>query len=104
MSQNQTGTDLIKLLRQLSSEAGKFFLPDIGREEAIADSLLDVYRFDDLSDCAKTYVKKAGSPVLMFSFAMEVPSIIQKAVSERESREKFRSIVEKTKERMDQRK
>ena len=104
MSQNQTGADLIKLLRQLSSETGKFFLPDIGREEAIADSLIDAYRFDALSDCANKYVKKAGSPILMFSFAMEVPSIIQKAISERESREKFRSIVEKTKERMDQRK
>ena len=104
MSQNQTGTDLIKLLRQLSSETGKFFLPDIGREEAIAESLIDAYRFDDLSECANKYVKKAGSPILMFSFAMEVPSIIQKAISERESREKFRSIVEKTKERMDQRK
>ncbi len=92
------------MLRQLSSEAGKFFLPDIGREEAVADSLMDAYRYDDLSDCASTYVKKAGSPILMFSFAMEVPSIIQKAISERESREKFRSIVEKTKERMDQRK
>jgi hypothetical protein len=104
MSQNQTGADLIKLLRQLSSETGKFFLPDIGREESIADSLLDAYRFDDLSQCASAYIKKAGSPILMFSFAMEVPSIIQKAVTERESREKFRSIVEKTKERMDQRK
>ena len=104
MSQKPTGADLIKLLRQLSSEKGKFFLPDIGREEAIADSLLDAYRYDDLSDCASTYVKKAGSPILMFSFAMEVPSIMQKAISERESREKFRSIVEKTKERMDQRK
>jgi len=96
--------DLIKLLRQLSSEKGKFFLPDIGREEAVADSLLDAYRYDDLEDCAHKYVSKANSPILMFSFAMEVPSIIQKAISERESREKFRSIVEKTKERMDQRK
>jgi hypothetical protein len=104
MSQNQTGADLIKLLRKLSSETGKFFLPDLGREEAIADSLMDAYRYDDLEACANEYIKKCGSPVLVFSFAMEVPSIIQKAVTERESREKFRSIVEKTKERMDQRK
>lgn len=104
MSQSQTGVDLIKLLRQLSSEKGKFFLPDIGREEAVADSLLDAYRYDDLADCAHKYISKAGSPILMFSFAMEVPSIIQKAVSERESREKFRLIVENTKKRMDQRK
>jgi hypothetical protein len=48
-------------------------------------------------------MKKCCSPVLVFSFAMEVPSIVQKAITERESREKFRSIVEKTKERMDQR-
>ena len=104
MSQNQTGADLIKLLRQLSSEAGKFFLPDLGREEAVADSLIDAYRYDDLTACANAYIKKCGSPILVFSFAMEVPSIIQKAITERESREKFRSIVEKTKERMDQRK
>ena len=104
MSQNQTGADLIKLLRQLSSETGKFFLPDLGREEAVAESLIDAYRYDDLTACANEYIKKCGSPVLVFSFAMEVPSIIQKAITERESREKFRSIVEKTKERMDQRK
>jgi hypothetical protein len=104
MSQNQTGADLIKLLRQLSSETGKFFLPDLGREEAVAESLIDAYRYDDLTACANEYIKKCGSPVLVFSFAMEVPSIIQKAITERESREKFRSIVQKTKERMDQRK
>jgi hypothetical protein len=88
----------------LSAEANKFFLPDIGREEAVADSLLDAYRYDDLAECANAYIKKYASPILVFSFAMEVPSIIQKAISERESREKFLSIVEKTKERMDQRK
>jgi len=104
MSQSQTGADLIKLLRQLSSETGKFFLPDLGREEAVADSLMDAYRYDDLAACANEYMKKCCSPVLVFSFAMEVPSIIQKAITERESREKFRSIVKKTKERMDQRK
>jgi|TARA_B100000809_G_C15093278_1_gene514030 hypothetical protein len=104
MSQNQTGADLIKLLRQLSSETGKFFLPDLGREEAVAESLIDAYRYDDLTACANEYIKKCGSPVLVFSFAMEVPSIMQKAITERESREKFRSIVQKTKERMDQRK
>jgi hypothetical protein len=103
MSQNQTGADLIKLLRQLSSETGKFFLPDLGREEAVAESLIDAYRYDDLAACANEYMKKCCSPVLVFSFAMEVPSIVQKAITERESREKFRSIVEKTKERLDQR-
>jgi hypothetical protein len=104
MSKNQTGSELILLLRKLSSENNKFFLPDIGREEAVADSLIDAYEYEDLVVVAKQYVKRTKGPVMAFSFAMDVPSMIGRAVSERESREKFLSIVKKTQERMDRRK
>jgi len=104
MSQSQTGADLILLLKKLSSEESKFFLPDIGREEAVANSLIDAYGYEDVATTAEAYVKKASSPIMVFSFAMDAPSIIGKAVAERKSRERFLEIVEQTRERMDKRK
>jgi len=91
-------------LRELSSKDSKFFLPDIGREEPVADSLVETYEYEDLIVMAGQYVSKTTGPIMVFNFAMEVPTMISKTVSERESKEKFLSIVEKTKERMDRRK
>jgi hypothetical protein len=97
----KTGQDLIRYFKSCCEKQNKLLIPDSPRQEAVADSLANFYKTDNLELGIDRFVKSKPGPFLIFDFAIESRSFIEKAEFDKKSSDKFKSIVEETKKRME---
>ncbi len=96
-----TGTELIEHFKNYCAKQNKLFIPDSPRQEAVADSLVSFYKNDNLRLGLESFVRSRPGPFLVFDFAIESRSFVDKAQLDKKSTDKFKSIVEETKKRME---
>ena len=96
-----TGEDVIVAFTTYCSEYSRLFIPDLPRQDAVADSLAKHYNSDDLLEAIKYFVKNDKGPYLIFEFALKSKDIIEKSKFERESGEKFKEIVAQTRKKLE---
>lgn len=102
MSNNLTGPSLIQLFKDYSESTHKLFIPDPPREDAVADSLCKHYDGELLERAIKWYVDNNPGPFLVFDFAIESRSLVEKVRFEKQSVDRFKDIVQETRKRMEQ--
>ena len=96
-----TGTELIEYFKSFCAKQNKLFIPDSPRQEAVADSLVSFYKTDNLRLGVESFIKSRPGPFLVFDFAIESRAFVEKAEFDKKSGDKFKSIVEETKKRME---
>jgi hypothetical protein len=101
MPKSLTGQELIQLFIDYSESINKLFIPDPPRQEMIADSLCKHYESDLLSRAVKWYIDNNAGPFLVFDFAIESRSLVEKIRFEKLSVDRFKDIVEETRKRME---
>ena len=95
-----TGAELIKFFKESCDKSNKLFIPDSPRQEQVADALAGFYKKDDLFGAVSVYVKAKTGPFLIFDFAVESRSYVERVKFENKSVDKFKNIVEETRKRM----
>lgn len=96
-----TGEDVIVAFTTYCAEYSRLFIPDVPRQDAVADSLAKHYNSDDLLEAIRYFVKNDKGPYLIFEFALKSKDIIEKSKFERESGEKFKEIVAQTRKKLE---
>lgn len=94
---NLTGQEVVKYFKESCEKNSKLFIPDMPREEAVAESLGKYYNSEDLMKAIDWYTSSNKGPFLVFDFAVQSRDIIEKAKYEHEAVDRFRKIVEETK-------
>lgn len=102
MSKNLTGLELIQLFKDYSESTHKLFIPDPPRQEMIADSLCKHYDSELLQKAVKWYIDINIGPFLIFDFAVESRSLVEKVRFEKISTDRFKDIVNETRKRMEE--
>jgi hypothetical protein len=97
----QTGLDLEKHFKKCCAKYNKLFIPDNPRQEDVSRALLEYYDHDFLAAAISLYVKSNPGPFIIFDFAMQSRTYVDKVKFNRESLTKFKDIVEQTKKRME---
>lgn len=101
MSKNLTGTSLIQLFKDCCEKSHKLFIPDSPRQDEIAESLVKHYDSDLLRRGIEWHINNNPGPFLVFDFAIESRSVVEKVKYENESKSRFQDIVEETRKRME---
>lgn len=101
MSKTLTGASLIQLFSDYCEKSHKLFIPDKPRQEEIAESLVRHYDHDLLEKGVQWYINNNAGPFLLFEFAVESRSVIEKVKYESASKVRFQDIVEETRKRME---
>lgn len=96
-----TGNDVIVAFQTYCTEYDKLFIPDMPRQEAIAESLAKHYNSDDLLEAIKFFVKNDKGPHLIFEFALKSKDIVDRNKFNRESGAKFKEIVAQTRKKIE---
>lgn len=96
-----TGQELINYFKSYCEKSNKLFIPDSPRQESVADSLVSFYKTDNLRLGVESFIKSRPGPFLIFDFAIESRTFVEKAEFDKKSNDKFKSIVEETKKRME---
>ena len=95
-----TGAELIKFFKESCDKSNKLFIPDSPRQEAVADAITDLYKKQELFDAIQLFIKSNNGPFLIFDFAVESRSYVERVKFENKSVDKFKNIVEETRKRM----
>lgn len=95
-----TGVDVIAAFKHYCEQYNQLYVPDVPREDAVADSLAKHYDSDDLLDAIREYIKKGDGPFLIFDFALKSRTFIENAKFEKDSINKFKSLVEETRKKI----
>lgn len=96
-----TGQELIDFFKSCCEKHGKLFIPDSPRQESVADALSKFYKTDNLSTGIEYFIKNRTGPFLIFDFAIESRNFVDKAEFDKKSSDKFKSIVQETKKRLE---
>jgi len=96
-----TGQELIDFFKSCCEKHSKLFIPDSPRQEAVADALSKFYKTDNLSTGIEYFIKNRTGPFLIFDFAIESRNFVDKAEFDKKSSDKFKSIVQETKKRLE---
>lgn len=96
-----TGQELIQCFKNCCEKYNKLFIPDSPRQDSVADSLANFYKTDDLEIAIDNFIKSRVGPFLIFDFAIESRTFVQKAQFDKQSGDKFKAIVEETRKRME---
>ena len=96
-----TGQDLIKYFKECCEKQHKLFVPDSPRQDSVADSLASFYKEENLKLGIENFINNKTGPFLIFDFAIESRSFVEKAEFDKKSSDKFKSIVQETKKRME---
>lgn len=94
---NLTGQEVIKYFKESCEKYSKLFIPDMPREDAIAESLAKYYNADELIKAIDWYVNANKGPFLVFDFAVQSRDIVEKSKYEAQAVDRFKQIVEETK-------
>jgi hypothetical protein len=95
-----TGKELIEIFRKSCEKSHKLFIPDSPRQESVADALATHYDSELLEKAVELYVKKNHGPFLIFDFAIESRTIVDKVKFEEEAKNRFRNLVKETHDRL----
>jgi hypothetical protein len=68
----------------------------------VCDALADFYNREVLFDAIDEFTKVNPGPFIVFDFAVQSKKYIDHVILEKKSRDKFISIVQETKKRMEQ--
>jgi hypothetical protein len=96
-----TGLELIKFFKGSCKKSNKLFIPDSPRQESVADALAEFYKKEELFNAVQLFIKSKTGPFLVFDFAIESRSYVDKTKFESKSVNAFKEIVEQTKKRME---
>lgn len=96
-----TGLELIKFFKESCKKSNKLFIPDSPRQESVADALVEFYKKEELFNAVQLFIKSKTGPFLVFDFAIESRSYVDKTKFESKSVNAFKEIVEQTKKRME---
>jgi hypothetical protein len=96
-----TGLELIKFFKESCKKSNKLFIPDSPRQESVADALAEFYKKEELFNAVQLFIKSKTGPFLVFDFAIESRSYVDKTKFESKSVNAFKEIVEQTKKRME---
>ena len=96
-----TGQELIKFFKESCDRSNKLFIPDSPRQESVADALVSFYKKQELFDAVAFFVKSKTGPFLIFDFAVESRTYVEKIKLENKSTDSFKKIVEETRKRME---
>ena len=95
-----TGQELIEHFKSCCKKSNKLFIPDSPRQESVADALATFYKRQELFDAVEFFVKSKQGPFLVFDFAVESRSFVEKVKFENKAADRFKEIVEQTRKRM----
>jgi hypothetical protein len=95
-----TGQELINFFKESCKKSNKLFIPDSPRQESVADAIADFYKKQELFDAIQLFIKSNSGPFLIFDFAVESRSYVERVKFEHKSVDKFKNIVEETRKRM----
>lgn len=95
-----TGKELIEIFKKSCEKSHKLFIPDSPRQESVADALAAHYDSELLEKAVEFYVKKNQGPFLIFDFAIESRTIVDKVKFEEEAKNRFRNLVRETHDRL----
>ena len=96
-----TGEELIEIFKKSCEKSNKLFIPDSPRQEAVAKALAEHYDGENLSKAVAYYIKSRPGPFLVFDFAVESKTMVDKIKFEEEASNRFKAIVKQTQERME---
>lgn len=102
MSENLTGQEVMQHFVSCCKKRSKLFVPDSPRQEQVCDALADFYNKEILFDAIDEFTKANPGPFIIFDFAIQSKKYIDHVTLEKKSRDKFISIVQETKKRMEQ--
>ena len=102
MSENLTGPEVMQHFVSCCKKRSKLFVPDSPRQEQVCDALADFYNREVLFDAIDEFTKVNPGPFIVFDFAVQSKKYIDHVILEKKSRDKFISIVQETKRRMEQ--
>jgi hypothetical protein len=95
-----TGKELIEIFKKSCEKSHKLLIPDSPRQESVADALATHYDSELLEKAVELYVKKNHGPFLIFDFAIESRTIVDKVKFEEEAKNRFRNLVKETHDRL----
>jgi len=102
VSENLTGQEVMQHFVSCCKKRSKLFVPDSPRQEQVCDALADFYNKEVLFDAIDEFTKANPGPFIVFDFAIQSKKYIDHVTLEKKSRDKFISIVQETKKRMEQ--
>lgn len=95
-----TGEQTIQHFQDCCKKYNKLFIPDSPRQEAVAKAIADFYESELLFKAIESFIKTRTGPFLVFDFAVESKSFIDRVVFDGKSESKFQAILEETRKRM----
>jgi hypothetical protein len=95
-----TGEQTIQHFQDCCKKHSKLFIPDSPRQEPVAKAISEFYESELLFKAIESFVKAKSGPVLVFDFAIESKTYIDKVQFDNKSESKFQAILEETRKRM----
>ena len=95
-----TGEQTIQHFQDCCKKYSKLFIPDSPRQEPVAKAISEFYESELLFKAIESFVKAKTGPALVFDFAIESKTYIDRVNLDSKSENKFKSIVEETRKRM----
>lgn len=101
MKNRATGQEVINFFKESCEKSNKLFIPDSPRQDSVADAIANFYDKDELLGAVDMFIKSRPGPFLVFDFAVESKTYVDKFKFEKVAKDKFRDIVEQTRKRME---
>jgi hypothetical protein len=92
---------MIQFFSDCCEKHNRLFIPDLIRQESVANSLVTHYDAEILKGAIESYVKTNNGALTIFDFAIASKTYASKVEYEINSVNNFRSIVEETKKRIE---
>lgn len=101
MTQKLTGPEMIQFFSDCCEKSDRLFIPDLIRQDAVAESLVKHYDADVLKASIEAFISSNAGPHTVFDFALASRSYASKAEFELKSVNNFKAIVEETRKRIE---
>lgn len=95
-----TGEQTIQYFQDCCKKYNKLFIPDSPRQEPIAKAISDFYESELLFKAIESFIKGRTGPVLVFDFAIESKTFIDRVQFNSKSDDRFQEIIRETRKRM----
>lgn len=95
-----TGEQTILFFQDCCKKHSKLFIPDSPRQEPVAKAISDFYESELLFKAIESFIKMRTGPVLVFDFAIESKTHIDRVQFNNKSDNRFQEILEETRKRM----
>lgn len=95
-----TGEQTIQHFQDCCKKHSKLFIPDSPRQEPVAKAISEFYDSEILFKAIESFVKGRTGPVLVFDFAIESKTYIDRVQFNNKSDIRFKEILDETRKRM----